>query len=272
MIKESSKLKELFLSLGYNEEEYTKIISTYPLFNLKEDTLYKKVKENYKFLISLNYSKEEVIKMTKAIPAIYGYSIDTMKQKITDIISLGYSKEEVIKMTKAIPTIYSLSIDNMKQKITDIISLGYSKEEVIKMTKAIPTIYSLSIDNMKQKITDIISLGYSKEEVITMTKKLPTIYGLSIENISQKIEFYDSIGLHDLTMTDTNKLMQSTALSYARYMFYKENGIDIDINNYRKLFIDQKKFKKIYGITKKELIEKYNYSKYLEEKNNGRTL
>ena len=237
MIKESSKLKELFLSLGYNEEEYTKIISTYPLFNLKEDTLYKKVKENYKFLISLNYSKEEVIKMTKAIPAIYGYSIDTMKQKITDIISLGYSKEEVIKMTKKFPAIYGLSIENINEKLIDIISLGYSKEEVIKMTK-----------------------------------KFPAIYGLSIENIKQKIEFYDSIGLHDLTIIDTKQLMQSTALSYARYMFYKENGIDIDINNYRKLFIDQKKFKKIYGITKKELIEKYNYSKYLEEKNNGRTL
>ena len=41
--------------------------------------------------------------------------------------------------------------------------------------------------------------------------------------------------------------------------------IEIDMNNYRKLFIGNKQFEKIYGVTKKELLEKYDYEKYLEE-------
>ena len=137
------------------------------------------------------------------------------------------------------------------------------------MTKSLPSIYSYSIENMKQKIEDIESLGYSREEVIKMTKSLPSIYGYSIENMKQKIEFYDDIDMHDLAVIDPKKLMQSVKLSYARYNFYKDRGIEINMNNYRKLFIGNKQFEKQYGITKEEILKKYNYEENLEEKKNG---
>ena len=150
MIKDSPKLKELFLSLGYSEEDYKIIINNYSLENYKEETLYSKVLSVYNYLISLNYTKEEVIKMTKMFPSIYGLSIENMKQKIEDVMSLGYTKEEVIKMTKKSPAIYGYSIENMKQKIEDLIELGYNKDEVIKMTKTLPTIYNYNIEKIKQ--------------------------------------------------------------------------------------------------------------------------
>ena len=59
--------------------------------------------------------------------------------------------------------------------------------------------------------------------------------------------------------------MQSTTLSYARYMFYKEKGIEITMENYMKLFISNVQFEKAYKTTKKEILEKYNYEKYLED-------
>ena len=227
-------MKELLISLGYSEEDYELFKNNYALSNYKEETLKEKIIKNYEFLVSVGYTKEEVIKITKSLPPIYSYSIEKIKQKIEDIIALGYTKEEVIKMTKSLPQIY-----------------GYSKE------------------NMKQKIEDMIALGYTKEEVIKMTKSLPTIYGLSIENMKQKIDFYDSIGLHELLVVDAKQLMQSTVLSYARYMFYKDKGITIDMNNYRKLFINNKSFEKAYGITKEELLKKYDYNKYIEKKEFG---
>ena len=186
------ELKELFLKLGYNENEYVEIVNTYPIINTRPETLVRKVKENYEFLISLGYSKEEIIKMTKNLPAIYNYSIGNIKQKIEDMEELGYSREEVIKMT----------------------------------------------------------IG------------LPSILGLSIENIKQKIEFYDFIGLHFLAVVDPKKLMQSTKLSYARYMFFKEKGIVIDKINYNKLFANQKQFEKKYGLTKDEILQKYPYEEW----------
>ena len=151
------ELKELFLELGYSENEYVEIVNTYSIIDMKAETLVRKVKENYEFLISLGYSKEEVIKMTKSFPQIYGFSI---------------------------------------------------------------------------------------------------------ENIKQKIEFYDSIGLHSLVIVAPKSLMQSTKLSYARYMFFKEKGIVIDKTNYNKLFANQKQFEKQYGLTKNEILQKYPYEEW----------
>lgn len=53
--------------------------------------------------------------------------------------------------------------------------------------------------------------------------------------------------------------MQSINLSYARYQFLKEKGIEIDESNYLKLFVNQSRFEKQYGITKEELLERYPY-------------
>ena len=36
--------------------------------------------------------------------------------------------------------------------------------------------------------------------------------------------------------------------------------------NYNKLFINQKQFQNAYGITKEELLEKYNYQAYIQQK------
>lgn len=232
-------LKEEFIKLGYTEEDYEIIRNNYSINSIKDETLIKKLKDNFNYLLKMGYTKEEVIKMTKSLPPIYGYSIESIKQKIEDMIALGYTKEEVIKMTKSLPAIYGLLIESMKQKVDDMIDLGYTKEEVIKMAK-----------------------------------NLPSIYGLSIENIKQKIEFYDSIGIHELAVINPKQLIQSVNLSYARYSFYKDRGIDIDIKSHKKLFIEQKRFEKAYGITKKELLEKYDYNKYKEEKEkeNGRII
>ena len=115
----------------------------------------------------------------------------------------------------------------MEELIILLCNFGYTKEE----SKEILNTYPLNAckpETLKKKIEEINmymeKLGYSKEEVIKMTKSLPTIYGLSIDNIKQKIDFYDSIGLHELAINDTKKLMQSVSLSYARYMFYKEKN------------------------------------------------
>ena len=172
-------------------------------------------------------------------------------------------------MTKRSPSIYNHSIENMKQKIEDMKQLGYSQDDIIKMTKNSPSIYSLSIENMKQKIEEMKQLGYSQEDIIKMTKSLPGIYGYSIENMKQKIDFYDSIGLHSIFVVDTKKLMQSVALSYARYMFYQSKGINIDATNYNKLFMSQTQFEKQYGIKKEEILQMYDYKEYMERIKRG---
>ena len=64
--------------------------------------------------------------------------------------------------------------------------------------------------------------------------------------------------------------MQSTKLSYARYMFFKEKGIVIDETSYRKLFVGQKRFEKKYGVTKNEILQKYPYEEWQASANEAK--
>ena len=192
-----------------------------------------------------------------------------MEELIILLCNFGYTKEESKEILNTYP-LNTCKPETLKKKIEEINmymeKLGYSRAEVIKMTKSQPAIYGYSIDNIKQKIEDMEKLGYSKEKVIKMTKSLLAIYSYSIDTLKQKIDFYDSIGLHELAINDTKQLMQSVSLSYARYMFYKEKSIEITDRSYKKLFIGKKRFEKAYGITKEELLEKYDYQAYIQQK------
>ena len=82
-----------------------------------------------------------------------------------------------------------------------------------------------------------------------------------------KKEFYDEIGLSEIFLVSTVDLMQGIELSYARYMYCKNMGINIDMSNYRVLFISKKQFEKKFGKNCDELLELYNYQEYLVNKN-----
>lgn len=154
---------------------------------------------------------------------------------------------------------------NLKE---EFIKLGYTEDDYNEIRNSYPLI-NIKDETISMHLKDIFTFflecGYTKEEVIKMTKTLPQIYSLSIENMKQKIDFYNLIDMHELAVIDAKNLMQSINLSYARYSFYIDLGINIDMNNYRKLFMGQKQFEKTYGITKEELLERYDYNKYKEE-------
>ena len=92
------------------------------------------VKEINNYLLKF-YTKNEIIRMVNSSKgSLYSYSLDNIKQKIEYLISLGYTKNDVIKMTRIVPILYSHSKETISKKIEDLINLGYQKEEVIKMT------------------------------------------------------------------------------------------------------------------------------------------
>ena len=211
------------------------------------------------------YSKKDIIKIGKYFPQIYWYAIDNIEKRIVNLVLLGYTREEVIKITRAFPKIYSLGIDNIKDTIDGMINLGYSNDEVLVMTKRFPSLYSFSIDTIKLKMDELMSLGYDIDDVKKMTVDFSGLYGFSIESLREKKEFYDLIGIGDIFRVSPKMLMQSISVSYARYMFYKDNGIDINMSNYNMLFVGQKQFENKYKITKEELINLYSYDSYVDK-------
>ena len=262
LLEKFREMNKFFLEVGYTKEDIIKMCKSYPpLYCFRVENLKQKIKD----FMSLGYTKEETLRMTRLEHAIYTCNINTIKQKIKDIMSLGYTRANVIRIAKSYLQIYTLNIETIRKRIEDIMSLGYTKKQVLKMTVLYPQLYSLNIEQMKQKMEDIMLLGYTKDEVLKMTILLPTLYGLNIETIRKKIEFYDAIDIHKHAITSPRNLMQSVALTYARYIFYSLRGVDITIDNCEKLFDGNAIFEHMYGITKEKLIERYNYEEYMSE-------
>ena len=82
MANNATKIEELFLSLGYTEEEINEIKKCYPVSNVKDDTLLKRVKEMHDYLFSFGYTKEEIIRITITLPQIYSLTIGNINNKI----------------------------------------------------------------------------------------------------------------------------------------------------------------------------------------------
>lgn len=303
--KGDTMLLDLMLKLGYKKKDINKIINSYPLNKCSEENLVNNIGNKFIQLIDLGFNKEQVIKMTVVFPPLYNLSILSVKQKMdemvilgyvidevkkmivsfpsligrnsfnikskfNDLLLLGYSNEDIIKMTKILPELYSYDIESMKNKINELVMLGYTKEDIISMTKNFPALYSYSIDSIKLRIYEMINLGYTREEVKKMSIEFPSLFGFSIDTLSEKINFYDSIGLHSLFVSDPKKLMQSIKVSYARYEFYKSKGIILDINSFDRMFMSQRRFEKIHGISKCELLELYSYSEKVKIRRYGK--
>jgi len=102
-------------------------------------------------------------------------------------------------------------------------------------------------------------LGYSIKDVTIIVS---TYHPLS--TFKEKIYFYRNLNLDFIILNDARVLMQSTKLSYARYMYLNSNGINIDESNYKKIFISDKRFSERYHITKEEILKMYGTNIYIE--------
>jgi len=146
-----------------------------------------------------------------------------------------------------------------------MVEIGHERKDVLEITRKLPTIYNLSKETLNKRIEDMISFGYRKEDILKMISVFPGIYTYSFENLEQKINYMKEIGIEQTLITHPGNLIQSVELTYARYEYFKDNGIEIDSNNFLRLFNKVRQFEQTYKITKEELLEKYKYEEYLEQ-------
>ena len=243
------------LKLGYKKEEVIKIITYFPN-NIGID-LDKKIAS----IEELGYTFKEVIKMLKFYPILSSFSIENMKNKMDFMLDLGFEKTSVLRITKKFPQIYSYDTDSINKKIDYLIKIGFEKKEIINMINLFPQLLSLNINKIKNMVEELIGMGYTREDVLKIAKLYPPIFGSSVDNIKEKKEFYDSIGLSRIILIDPKLMMQSVDLSYARYMYFKSIGIDIDMNNYVILFRESKRFKSKYGKSNEELLDEFKFDR-----------
>lgn len=154
-------IEQLLLELGYKNKQIQIILKNESCKEYTSFALEKKIKEIFKFFIDLEYSAEEIIKMTVKHPLIYTYSIDNINKKILFLNDLGYKIPDIRKMTVLFSNLYSLSNLNINDKIQDLVDLGYTKNQVMRIAKKFPLVFGLDINTIKQKFKDLEEMGYT---------------------------------------------------------------------------------------------------------------
>ena len=181
----------------------------------------------------------------------------------------GYNDQQIQKLLNSRP-LNAMNkktlLHNIERNYEVLYRLGYKQEEIIKMTMNLPAIYGYSKDNIIKKVNGLMELGYTKQEVIQMTTNLSTLLGYNLENTKQKIEYLKEIGLEKAIVSNTIILMQSLELTYAHYEYLKDNDVEMNEKNLKKVFYNNREFERQFGISKEELLEKYIYEEYRKEK------
>ena len=259
-----------FINYGYGTNQITKIFLAFPDI-LKIDVL--NIEDKFNIFEKLGLKKEEIIKLTVFFPIILGLSNKNIENKISFFERLGYKNLEIVRMIKKFPIMIGYKEECLIKKIYFLEDLGYKKEEAKKITIESPLLFSFSDSNVENKINDLMKLGYTKDEVLKMTLLFPSIFGHDISNLKRKINFLKEINLDFVILNHTKELIQSVELTYARYMFLKEQEITLDESNYKQLFLYSKRFEKIYNISNEQLLEKYKYEdKYQKNDKNSRKI
>ena len=73
--------RDELLKLGYTEEEIWRIRNSLCINTYREDTIYSKAIDNFRFFLELGYSDTEIIRMSVKYPKILVYSYDYILNK-----------------------------------------------------------------------------------------------------------------------------------------------------------------------------------------------
>lgn len=213
------------------------------------------VLENKKqFFLSLGYSEEDYHKILNKFPIILGLSNINILEKISYFLDLGLTREEFIKKSTTFPQIFGYNMARIKEREQLFLNLGYTKEEYKQMVKRTLMVFCCSKRNIINRFNLFINKGFSKEEVIYMTVTLPPLYTYSEENITEKLTFFQRVDLKNALLAKPLYLMMNSKLLRARFQFLEDKGIAINKEYYEPLFYNNRRFRQKFGITKEELI------------------
>ena len=167
--------------------------------------------------------------MITSLPAILGYNIENIKQKIDDLKSLGFA--DPTKMITSLPAILGLNIENIKQKIDDLKSLGFA--DPTKMITSLPAILGLNIENIKRKIFTLGNLFELYDIDVDVKKFIEdnlSLLGTKIDKIWIIARALKTLGVNpkNITTTFLSRLLFSniTNVVTATFLLLNDNLIE----------------------------------------------
>ena len=130
--------------------------------------------------------------MTNQFPALYSLSKETIEEKILFLISLDYTKSDVIKMTKILPSLYGYSKENIEDKIKYLIEINLNcivVNDTKKLMQSVSLTYARYEFLTKEKGIIIDETNYYK--LFCRETQFKKQYGISKNMLLKKYSYED---------------------------------------------------------------------------------
>jgi len=245
---------------NYTNAQIVNILGNKKLKTYQEESLYLKIKTINDYLFKYYKSKKIVIKITATFKEIYGYSIETLENKIDDLVKFGYLKEDILIMIKKFPNFIGYSLEeNIKPTFLNLMCLTYTKKQILKMSKDLPELIGYSDKHILNHFEKLIEFGYTFKQVFSMTVRYARIFSLSIEKIKKRLDNFQKL---NFTLEEIIKMtyISPQLLGYSNEKV--KNTIDFLTKfGYLKLEIIQMctNFPSIFDSSLKTLTKKLNF-------------
>jgi len=260
--EKKEKVENYFSKLGITLAEFRKIVYRCP--NIYGYTI-ERTESYINYFKELGYPDDDIKYIIKNSSSLFNRSIITLKTLINDLMNYGIDKFKILNMGRNYPLLWTCSFDKIKSVIETLINLGFEKNQAINIISTASSLIGYDIDHIKEKFNSIISLGFNQVAVISMINTFPSLITCDINRTKKIVAFFTHINLKDKIVEKPKSIFkQSIETTYARYMFLKDNSVEINENTYGRLFFGWIWYKKKYGVTKETLLLKYPYN--IEEK------
>ena len=259
------KLEELFQSLGYTLDEYKFIRYNEKVLTISDNQVSTNLASLNVFFDSKGYDPDKIHNFIKYNSELLIHDKDYYQNSWSELKKYNYTDEEIYKMVKHKPTVLMLTLTEIIIRIESLKSLGYTDKDIKIMSINTPSIYVQPFNYITDKLHYLIEYGFTKEQAIRITSLLSTVFDYSYDTIEQRLDLFEYLNLHNLVYNKPITLRQSPKLTYARYKYFQDKGIEVNEQKYKKLFMSEKQFMDIHKISNIDLMNKYNYDEEIQK-------
>ena len=188
------------------------------------------------------------------------------------LLNKGYTKAALEKIGNS--PVYKLYCEGALYNtlITSYMMLNereYSDAEIVRMTMVHPPLAAVSATRFDDRTDFFKSWEYSSEDIHKILYEMPSLTGYSKNNLTEKLTLFKALNALSAVTHDSRIMIQSVALTYARYWVCSKHDIEIDEMNIRCLFAGDKYFTKRFGYPKDRILNRYPYNGEIEDIRNN---
>lgn len=274
-IEQINSNKDFYLYRNHPNLMYNLLINYSFLLEKKLTTI---SDEDKALSITIDDAKESVKNAITHNPLIMYYSSQELEKKwdnltkvvIPDNENLNnpfvLSSKMVTDLVLAEANILNTDYIKINIQLERIAKFGYTKKQLINIVKNNPTTLVTPIDDLKKRFYSMTEYKYSKNDVLRFTSRIPDLLTYPDERVENRFLILNAIGLHDAPIKSPYILRFSSHTTYARYCYFIDNNIEINMENYNDLFACEKDFSKKYGVSSNRLTKIYKFKQFEHEK------